>query len=199
MDSVLFILLAIALSIAVIEDVRRQKIPNLVTFPGMVVAIVLHCLSTGLNGFLFSTGGLAVGMGLFLIPYMMGGMGAGDIKLMGAAGAVFGPKGIIIASILVVLAGGLYGFIIVALHPGYTASLLKRAWKTIKIFAITLHYIPFGPDQDNKLPAVKFAIPIALGAAVFMWMKITGYDLLPEMLGDNFKIFSIAISQGGTG
>jgi prepilin peptidase CpaA len=199
MDSALFILLAIALTIAVIEDVRRQKIPNLVTFPTMIAAIALHSLATGLNGFVFSTGGLAVGMGMFLIPYMMGAMGAGDVKLMGAVGAAFGPKGIIIASILVVLAGGLYGFIIVALHPGYTASLLKRAWETIKTVAMTLQYAPLAPDRHNKLPVLKFAIPIALGATVFMWMKITGYDLLPEMLGDNFMILSISISQGGTG
>jgi prepilin peptidase CpaA len=199
MNGSLYILLTIALTIAVIEDLRRQKIPNLVTFPAMVAAIGLHSLSTGVQGCLFAAGGLALGMGLFLIPYAMGGMGAGDVKLMGVAGAVFGPQGLIIASVLVVLAGGIYGFIIVALHPGYTAALLKRAWATIKTVVLTFQYAPLMPDPDNKLPVLKFAIPIALGAIGFMLMTMTGFDLFPELLGDNFKILSIVNSQGGTG
>lgn len=195
----LYILLALALAIAVIEDLRRRKIPNLVTFPAMVAAIVLHCLSTGVHGFFFGTGGLALGMGLFLIPYAMGGMGAGDVKLMGVAGAVFGPQGLIVASVLVVLAGGIYGFIIVALHPGYMAALLQRMWTAIKTVALTFQYAPLAPDHNHKLPVLKFAIPIALGAIGFMLMKMTGFDLFPELLGDNFKILSIVNSQGGTG
>ena len=112
MDTILIFLLAITMGVSIIEDIRRQKIPNLVTFPVMVLSLVYHSLSAGLDGFLFSAGGLAVGIGFFIIPYLLGGMGAGDAKLMGAAGAIFGPKGICIASIIVYLAGGLYGAIL---------------------------------------------------------------------------------------
>ncbi len=134
------ILLISAITVSVVEDLRRQKIPNLVTFPTMVLALVFHSISSGMNGFIFSAGGLALGMGLFMIPYMMGGMGAGDVKLMGASGAVFGPKGIIIASILVFLAGGLYGLIISPFIP-ICALFMKRLWMTIHIFMTTFQFI----------------------------------------------------------
>jgi prepilin peptidase CpaA len=199
MDIFLYIIMATALVISAVEDVRRQKIPNLVTFPTMVIAVAIHSLISGMDGFLYSAGGLALGMGLFMIPYLMGGMGAGDVKLMGACGAVFGPKGIIAASILIVLAGGLYGLIIVALHPGYVASLLKRLREMVKTIALTFQFTRLPQDNYGKLPVVKFAVPIALGAFVYMWMNITGYDLFPIVLGDNFKILSIAFPQGGTG
>jgi len=199
MNISLFILMAIALAISVIEDIRRQKIPNLITFPTMVLAVAAHSLSAGMTGFVFSAGGLALGMGLFMIPYLMGGMGAGDVKLMGACGAVFGPKGILAASILVVLAGGLYGWIIIAFHPRHVASRLKRMWEMFKTFAVTFQLTRLPQDSIGKLPVVKFAIPIALGAFVYMWMNLTGYDLFSILLGDNFKILSIAFPQGGTG
>ena len=152
MNIFLNIMMATALIISVVEDLRRQKIPNVVTFPAMVLAVAVHSLSAGMNGFLYSAGGLALGMGLFMIPYIMGGMGAGDVKLMGACGAVFGPKGILAASILVVLAGGVYSLVIVASHPRYVGSLLKRVWEMVKIIAVTFQFtqLPQHPLDNIK-------------------------------------------------
>jgi prepilin peptidase CpaA len=194
----LIILLSSAISISVIEDVRRGKIPNAITFPTLVVALVYHFLTAGLPGLLFSTGGLAVGMGLFIIPYIMRGMGAGDVKLIGATGAILGAKGIVIASIIAVLSGGVYGLILLALNPGYGASALARIWMTIKTFFLTRQFILIPPDKDKPRPVLKYAIPIAIGTLGYMFMLITGYDLFPELLGDQFEILSIALSKGGT-
>ncbi len=63
---------------------------------------------------------------------LMGGMGAGDVKLMGALGAIFGAKGIIITSILVILAGGVYGLILYALNPEIHGSLFKTTMDDIQ-------------------------------------------------------------------
>jgi prepilin peptidase CpaA len=193
MDFFLIGLLASAITSSVIEDLRRSKIPNLVTFPTMVLAVAYHSYSNGFGGFLFSAGGLFLGIGLFIIPYTLGGMGAGDAKLMGAAGAIFGPKGILIASIMVILAGGVYGLILFAINPKYTTSFLRRSWLTLKTFFVTLKFIPIPPGAGEKLPVLRYAVPIALGTLGYMFMKITGYDLFPELLGDKFEIFSIAM------
>lgn len=193
MDIFSVALITSATTISGIEDLRCQKIPNLVTFPTMVVALAYHAQATGLNGFLFSAGGLALGIGLFIVPYALGGMGAGDVKLMGALGAIVGAKGIIVTSILVILAGGVYGLILFVLNPRYTAALLKRLWVTLTTFVCTRQFILMPPGEE-KMPALRYAIPIALGAGGYMFMKITGYDLFPELLGDQFLIFSIAMS-----
>lgn len=179
------------MTIAVIEDLRRQKIPNLVTFPTMVLSVAYHSTFYGLDGFLFSVGGLALGIVFFILPYIMGGMGAGDVKLMGAAGAIFGPKGILIASILVFLIGGVYGLILMLITPGYMVAFLKRQWSTLKIFFLTKRIIFIPPTHEENRPVLKFAVPIALGAFGLMYMKLYGYDLFPELFGDNYQIFSI--------
>jgi prepilin peptidase CpaA len=73
--------------VALFTDVRHFRIPNLLTGPlllsGLVYAWGLH----GLPG-LFSSGAGVVAGFIFLLPlYLIGGMGAGDVKLMGALGA----------------------------------------------------------------------------------------------------------------
>jgi prepilin peptidase CpaA len=193
MDFFFIILLASAITISVIEDLRRLKIPNLVTYPTMVLALVYHSYLRGIDGFFFSAGGLFLGIGLFVVPYLLGAMGAGDAKLMGAAGAIFGPKGILIASIMVILAGGLYGIILFAMNPRYTVSFLRRSWTTIMTFFLTRQVLLIPPGIDVKLPVLRYAVPIAVGTLGYMIMKVTGYDLFPELLGDQFQLFSIAM------
>lgn len=182
MHTFLIILLAIAIGISVIEDIRRQKIPNVVTFLTMVLALAYHSFSGGVGGFLFSIEGLAIGIGLFIIPYLMGGMGAGDAKLMGAVGAILGPKGTCIAAIIIYLAGGLYGAILFAMHPKFAVSFLKRLWTTIKTFFLTAQFIYIPPDKNEKQPVLRYAIPIAVGALSYLIIKVSGYDLVPKFL-----------------
>ena len=131
---------------------------------------------------MFSAGGLAIGIGLFIIPYLLGGMGAGDAKLMGAAGAVFGPEGIIVASVIVYLAGGLYGAILFAMHPRCAVSFLKRLWTTVRTFVLTAQFIYIPPDDSEEQPVLRYAIPIAVGAFSYLIIKVAGYDPVPGFL-----------------
>ena len=185
MNLFLITLLAGSIGISLLTDLQRQKIPNAVTFPTMVLAVGYHSVSSGLSGFSFSAAGLALAFALFIVPYLLGGMGAGDVKLMGAAGAIFGPKGISIASILVVLAGGVYGLILFAMHPRYTLSFLRRLWGTFRTFVLTKQLVLIPRGIDEKQPVVRYAIPIALGALGYLFMKITGHDPFREMLVNN--------------
>ena len=186
MNLFLITLLAGSIGISLLTDLQRQKIPNAVTFPTMVLAVGYHSVSSGLSGFSFSAAGLALAIALFIVPYLHGGMGAGDVKLMGAAGAILGPKGICIVSILAVLSGGVYGMILFAMNPKYTASLLRRLWVTFRTFVLTQQLILIPRGIDEKQPVVRYAIPIALGALGYLFMKITGYDPFLEMLVNKF-------------
>lgn len=182
MQEHLIILLAIAMGIAVIEDIRRLKIPNWVTYPTMLLALIAHSVAGGIDGLLFSAGGLASGIGLFIIPYLMGGLGAGDAKLMGAAGAIIGPKGILMASILVVLFGGVYGAILLALNRRYAVSFVCRFWATIKTYFFTKKIIIIPPDTKEKRPVLRYAIPIAFGTFCYLAIEYNGYDVVRQLL-----------------
>src|SRR5262249_35258860 len=65
-------------------DVRRRRIPNLLSGLGMAVGIVLNGLYFGSDGLLGSMSGLLVAVVVLLPPFAMGGLGGGDVKMMGA-------------------------------------------------------------------------------------------------------------------
>jgi prepilin peptidase CpaA len=113
-DSFLIVFLGGVLLLAAIYDHRSQRIPNLLTYPTMVIGLAYHCLTSGLDGLLLSAGGLALGIGIFILPYLMGGMGAGDAKLMGAVGSILGPRGVFIAFLFTSLVGGIYVLLVLS-------------------------------------------------------------------------------------
>jgi prepilin peptidase CpaA len=97
-----FILVAAVMaftSVAAVCDFRTKKLPNWLTVPGLVAALLYH-LATGAwqggwsgagSALLTALGGFATGFGILLVLWLIGGGGAGDVKLMGALGAWLGP------------------------------------------------------------------------------------------------------------
>ena len=69
-DYFLILLLLSILSISAIIDFRTQKIPNLITFPAVIIALLYHFFTHGIDGLIFSALGLATGIGLLIIPYI---------------------------------------------------------------------------------------------------------------------------------
>lgn len=174
--------------ISAIEDLRCQKIPNIVTYPSMALAIGYHILSAGLSGLIFSAGGLALGIAFFIVPYLLGGMGAGDAKLMGAAGAILGPTGVIIAAVISIIIGGIYAVVLLVIHYGYSRSFLGRLWLTLKTFLRTSQIIMIPAGKDEKRPALYYGVPIALGTMCYVYLKITGSEFIQNLLGYQFTI-----------
>jgi prepilin peptidase CpaA len=87
-------------SAATFDDLRRRAIANWINVAGMVAGVAYHMARRGLAGLAWSVGGAAVGFGVFLIFYCWGGLGAGDLKLAAAFGALLGPSGILLATLL---------------------------------------------------------------------------------------------------
>lgn len=85
--------------VAAVCDFRTKRLPNWLTVPGFVAALVFHAVRGALEGgwsgagsaLLTAMGGFAVGFGILFLLWIIGGGGAGDVKLMGALGAWFGP------------------------------------------------------------------------------------------------------------
>ena len=80
MDFIITVLLLILLCLAVYHDLKFRKVPNKITLPIALAGILLSLLDSGLEGLVFSIVGLVFGLLIFIIPYMLGGMGAGDVN-----------------------------------------------------------------------------------------------------------------------
>ncbi len=87
-------------SAAVFNDLRTRRIPNWLTVPSLVLALVVHgCHGLVVHGghglldeLVFSLLGFAAGFGVLFLLWLIGGGGAGDVKMMAALGAWLGWK-----------------------------------------------------------------------------------------------------------
>jgi prepilin peptidase CpaA len=105
----MLLLLLPFLAVAVATDLHSRKIPNVLVGFMLASGLLLHVLLFGAAGLAASAAGVVIGF-LILIPlYALGGMGAGDVKLLAAAGSFLGPWGALLAGIFTLLAGGALG------------------------------------------------------------------------------------------
>ena len=120
------IVLVVMVTIAAWSDLRTRRIPNWITVPGAVAGLVLQTWYGGLHGALVAVVGAGLGLGIFIVLYIAGGMGAGDVKLFGAVGALVGPQALILVFIFTGLLGGIAAAAL-AISRGRLRETLEKA------------------------------------------------------------------------
>jgi prepilin peptidase CpaA len=168
----LFWLTLAVLGISVTYDLRFRRIPNWVTFPAMVVGVGYHTFTGGLQGLFLSIGGLLVGFGVLVVFYMLGGMGAGDVKLMAAIGALLGPKDVLFAALYTAIIGGMYAVILIVAQ-GRNRSALGRFALMAKGLVSTGHLTYIAKDENEKTTPLCYGIAIAVGTLAVLLQRIS--------------------------
>lgn len=169
--------LAGLLTAAVWHDVRTRRIPNRLVLGGAVAGLAFQALlpsgaglfatPCGGLGLLQGLAGLGLGLALLLPMYMLGAMGAGDVKLMAMSGAFLGPRDVLGAALLTMVAGGVLA-LAVALGSGRLAQVLAN------LRQLLLHaLLRAGTGGTARLDAppvptgkLAYAIAIAAGTAL---------------------------------
>jgi prepilin peptidase CpaA len=106
-----------ALSVAAVgavEDIRCGRIPNWLTYGGLLAALAAQFLMLGWPGLKSGLVGVLAGGGIFYLVFLVGGMGGGDVKLMAAVGAWAGAAQTVVVLIAAAITGGILavGFMI---------------------------------------------------------------------------------------
>jgi prepilin peptidase CpaA len=117
--------LVVLLIWAAASDLRTRRIPNWLTFTVVLTGLIQSITSIGVISFGQSLAGLAVGFALPLLVYALGGLGAGDVKLLAGVGAWLGPKNVL----LVFLAAALVGLVLILVQcaiQGRLAALFRN-------------------------------------------------------------------------
>lgn len=102
--AIVFVPLAI---IATYMDVRYRRIPNKLVLVTLIAGLALNSFFGGWNGLLLSLAGSALAFALMFIFHVFGTMGAGDVKLFAAIGAVFSSALVLRAFLVVAITGGI--------------------------------------------------------------------------------------------
>lgn len=162
---IMIIMLTALLIMASYTDLQWSRIPNWLTFPAMGFGMVLHAWIGGLGDALFGLAGLGVGMGLFLLPYACKAIGAGDVKLMAAVGAIVGPSSALSIAILSVLAGGIYALGAMTYQWGPVGTSKKLAYSAYGAFVTG----GLAWSGDIQLPfKLRYGLAIAVGTLLFL-------------------------------
>ena len=136
-------------------DVRYRRIPNAFVLATLAAGIAINAIFAGLPGVAASIGGCALAFVLMFALHIFGAMGAGDVKLFAAIGAVTGAPLVLPTFVVVILTGGLLAIVSIV-RAGILISTMHRVlqifvgmlpgWQMPK-FAVPLdrkHTIPYG-------------------------------------------------------
>lgn len=98
--------------LAVVEDLKHRRISNWFAVALFLLGLCCGIVHDGMSGAFDALFGAALGFLAFLLPYSLGGMGGGDVKLMAGFGALTGWGGIFPALLLVAATGGLLSLLV---------------------------------------------------------------------------------------
>jgi prepilin peptidase CpaA len=163
---------AIAIAaVACVTDLRSRRIPNALTFGGAFAGLLFHAITGGVAGFSQAIAGWTVGAMVFAIPFALGGLGAGDVKLLAALGAWLGPVTALWLAIYTGIAGGVAA-IAVALANGY----LRTAITNVSVLLLHWRINGIGPVHEISLegsagPRLAYALPIFGGLLATLWLQ----------------------------
>lgn len=145
------------LGIAVVSDLRHHRIPNLLIVLGLVLGLAAQAYSSGVTGVGNGLLGMLIGFGVFLPMYALGGMAAGDVKLMAMVGTFLSPHDALWAAFFSLIAGGLCGFLMVFVR-GQVQQTFGRYWLILRARA----YMAPGADEVAGKP-FPYSLAILLG------------------------------------
>jgi prepilin peptidase CpaA len=152
-------------------DLRTRRIPQALTLGGAAAGLAFHLLAGGWSGGLGSFAGWFVGIAIFLAPFALGGLGAGDVKLLGALGAWVGATQVIWLALYAGVAGGVMA-LLVALARGYLRTALTN------VYVLMVHWRVNGPTplaevtlEHARGPRLAYAVPILAGTVATLWLR----------------------------
>ncbi len=170
------VFLCVALVLAAANDLQFRKIPNLLSLSVIGLSILYYGWVHGLEGLIFSVSGMLMGTALFIGPYLLGGMGAGDAKLMGAVGAVLGPRGVFICFLYIAVVGGIYAGFMLFTAKSHGRAIVTNMLAQIKMLLFTHQWVPSSSDPYDESPRLCHGLAIALGTFVYIAMERLGYS-----------------------
>ncbi|MBD9425750.1 prepilin peptidase [Pseudomonas sp. PDM15] len=163
---VVFCLLGL-LGAAVAIDVHRHRIPNYLLLTGLLLGILTRAYAGGWSGLAEGGLGLLTGFALFLPMYLLGGMAAGDVKLMGVTGFFLDPYSAMWAAFVSVIAGSLIGLAMIVL-----CGQLGRTVARYLLMTRARTYLAPEPG-DISAQAFPYSIAILVGSlASLYWFHL---------------------------
>lgn len=169
----LFLVLVIAFAVGF--DIREKRIPNALILLGITGGMLLNTWE-GVPQLVDSFLGLSLGVGILIIPFAFGWLGAGDVKFLGAVGAILGvqlvPRVFFYSAVL----GGVLALVSIV-YGGIRLKVFKTAWNELKLLIMSRGAV--WPERLNHrvskgARSIPFGVAIGLGTLVAVYLDPRG-------------------------
>jgi len=175
MTLLLDLVLVSTITLSIFFDIKERKIPNWITIPGIVIGLLLNSFF-GLAQLLQSVLGIAVGIGIMIVPFALGWLGAGDVKLFGLVGALLGVRWIPRVFFYTALISGILAMFSICVR-GFDRGSFRQLWLDLKIAGLSLGRVmpkSIHERADNKKQSVPWGVAIGLGAIIAFYFDPAG-------------------------
>jgi Flp pilus assembly protein protease CpaA len=167
-----------AASVAAVTDVMEYRVRNVLTFPLVVSGLAYHATFLGWAGFTDSLQGMLFGLGVLIMPWLLGLMGAGDVKLLAGVGAWLGMDGAVVAFVIASAAAGVYSIISIVYRGKFHESFLTIRLIFYRFVALGTY---LGKDDlvgelstgdDRRVRVIPFGAMVPIGVVgVLIWLR----------------------------
>jgi prepilin peptidase CpaA len=138
---------------AVIDDLARRHIANWIPAAALAGGFGWQIGRSGWQGALTALAGTAAGFAVFLVFYLLGGMGGGDVKLMAGFGALLGTGRLLEAALWTAGIGGIMALVVLG-------------WKALRRSSPAPGML--SPEERQREASIPYAPAIALG----VWLSL---------------------------
>ncbi len=167
MHEAIWLLSALFALSAGITDLRWRRIPNWLTYPAAPIALAMHAIAGGWPEAKLSLEGLGLGLGILLPFVLLRSLGGGDWKLVGALGAFYGPRSLLLLVFYTLLINALIAIVLIVSR--------KRIWRTLRnigrlIAAFFRFHLPEKDLTIDNPEAIKVPFGVAAAIAVLLYV-----------------------------
>ncbi|NIL99151.1 MAG: hypothetical protein GTO62_19140 [Planctomycetales bacterium] len=172
------VIVLVAASIGATTDLWKYRVYNVLTIPLFFSGLVYHAIVGSGAGYLDAFLGALFGFAVLIVPYGLGLMGAGDVKLMAGLGAWLGLQSTIQVFVASSLIAGVYAVGLILLR-----GKLRESWLTLKLifYRFALLGVHFGRedlvenltvDKERRLRVIPFGAMVPLGIiGAYAWLQ----------------------------
>lgn len=164
------VVFTLLLVVGCVTDLRSRKIPNELVLAILVTGwlFALAVSQDAMRALVMSLAGTAVGFGIWILFYVVGVIGAGDVKFFAAAGAWLGPGATWRAALVAAVAGGVLAIVVLIMEKRLGA-VLRRI--TLAASSRTLVAVPeqtIAPGESHR--PLPYGVALAIGALAVAWV-----------------------------
>lgn len=165
---ILFIVVTIWLSVLSWSDCKYRRLPNYLTLPGVIIFPVMYFFLNGWNGVVSSIIGGLIGGAFLLIPFLLRGAGAGDVKMLLSVGCLSGFPGVFMTLVITSILGTILG-IAMMIYGKVDTARVKHFFRCCFDFRYDRKAGRENlPDLKREKLRIPYGVAIALGTLLNM-------------------------------